>query len=77
MSALHTIATVLDLDYAGVDFAVAADGRLLLFEANAAMIIAPPTLDPIWEYRRPAVRRATEAVQVMIRDRASDTGPRR
>ncbi len=55
MSALHTIATVLDLDYAGVDFAVAADGRLLLFEANAAMIIAPPTLDPIWEYRRPAV----------------------
>jgi tetratricopeptide (TPR) repeat protein len=42
MSALARIAAVLGLDYAGVDFAVAQDGRVLVFEANAAMTIAAP-----------------------------------
>ena len=65
---------MLALDYAGVDFALSSDGRLLLFEANAAMIIAPPLPDAIWDYRRPAIRRATESVRALILASASKTG---
>ena len=75
MSALRAIAAALELDYAGVDFALAADGRLLPFEANAAMIIAPPPLDPIWDYRRPAAGRAIDAVRAIVLGRASGAEP--
>ena len=41
MRALADIQATLGLDYAGIDFAVAPDGSLLLFEANATMAIIP------------------------------------
>ena len=74
MAALAAIAGALALDYAGVDFALAPDGRLLLFEANAAMIIAAPPPDPVWDYRRPAICRAIESVQALILARAGAPG---
>ena len=43
MAALGGIATMLDLDYAGIDFAIDADGNVLLFEANPTMAIYSPT----------------------------------
>jgi hypothetical protein len=50
MAALDEIRSEVGLDYFGVDFALAADGSVLLFEANAAMVvIAPP--QPIWDCR--------------------------
>jgi tetratricopeptide (TPR) repeat protein len=58
MAALAGIGATLGLDYAGVDFALAPDGRLLLFEANAAMAIVPAAEGAMWDYRRPAVLRA-------------------
>jgi hypothetical protein len=58
MATLADIAATLGLDYAGIDFALAPDGRILLFEANAAMVIADPMPGPLGEYRRPAVERA-------------------
>jgi tetratricopeptide (TPR) repeat protein len=66
MAALAAIAATLGLDYAGVDFALAADGRLLLFEANAAMTIVPPAEGAMWDYRRPAVQRALNASRSLI-----------
>ena len=44
MAALAGIGAALGLDYAGVDFALAPDGSVLLFEANATMVIVPPEL---------------------------------
>lgn len=71
MAALHAICTRLSLDYGGIDFALNADGDLLLFEANATMVIAaPPDNDPRWAYRRGAISAAIEAVVAMIRQRA-------
>ena len=67
MAALAAIATTLGLDYGGVDFALAADGRLLLFEANATMTIAMPPPDPDADYRRAAIRAVLDAVQAMLR----------
>ena len=36
-------ASALGLDYAGIDFGLERGGNLLLFEANATMVIAPPS----------------------------------
>lgn len=52
MAALREIGLRLGLDYAGVDFALGKDGSLLLFEANATMVINPPGAEAMWDYRR-------------------------
>jgi glutathione synthase/RimK-type ligase-like ATP-grasp enzyme len=70
MTVLAAIQDRLGLDYAGVDFAVGPDGDLLLFETNAVMKIVPPDASPQWDYRRPAVTRATEAARRMLLERA-------
>ncbi len=66
MAALREIERSLGLDYAGVDFALAPDGRLLLFEANATMTMAPPPPDPIWAYRQPAFDRVLDTARALI-----------
>jgi hypothetical protein len=63
MAALAALSERLGLDYAGVDFALAPDGSVLVFEANATMTINPPPPEPIWAYRRAAA----EAVQSAVR----------
>ncbi len=64
----------LGLDYAGVDFAVGPDGDVLLFEANATMVIAPPAADERWNYRRAAIDRIRDAVVAMIRRKSNQPG---
>jgi glutathione synthase/RimK-type ligase-like ATP-grasp enzyme len=66
MTALGRIRDALGLDYAGVDFALAPNGDLLLFEANATMVIAVPDADERWAYRRVAINRIIDAVVAMI-----------
>ena len=66
MGALRGIQATLGLDYAGIDFALAPDGSLLLFEANATMAIIPLAPDPIWDYRRRAVTDALAAAQRLL-----------
>ena len=61
MTALTNIQTALGLDYAGIDFGLAPDGSLLLFEANATMAIIPLAPDSIWDYRRQTVTAALTA----------------
>jgi hypothetical protein len=67
--ALHRVAATLGLDYAGIDFALDADGDLVVFEANASMAIVPPKSDARWDYRRAAARRAADAVRAMVVER--------
>jgi tetratricopeptide (TPR) repeat protein len=71
MAALQRIKHELGLDYAGVDFAIGADGELLLFEANATMVIAPPSQDERWAYRREAIGKILDAVAAMITARSA------
>jgi glutathione synthase/RimK-type ligase-like ATP-grasp enzyme len=66
MRALQGIRDALGLDYAGVDFGLSADGDLLLFEANATMVIAEPGPDERWAYRRAAIGGIIDAVVAMI-----------
>ena len=67
MAARDEIRSKIGLDYFGVDFALAADGSVLLFEANAAMVAPPP--EPIWDYRRGPVAAILEAAKRMALSR--------
>jgi glutathione synthase/RimK-type ligase-like ATP-grasp enzyme len=69
--ALEGIRDALGLDYAGIDFGVNADGDLLLFEANATMVIAVPDNDARWAYRRTAITKILEAVVAMLRQKSA------
>lgn len=71
MAALAGIGNVLGLDYAGVDFALDDDGKVLLFETNATMVIAKPADDPRWAYRHRAIEKALDAVAAMIATRTA------
>jgi hypothetical protein len=66
VSALAQIGKMLGLDYAGMDFALDPDGSVLLFEANATMVINPPPPESIWDYRRGPIQRALDAAKRML-----------
>jgi glutathione synthase/RimK-type ligase-like ATP-grasp enzyme len=74
MAALAAVNAALHLDYGGVDFGRDRDGRIVVFEANAAMAIYPPPDDPRWDYRRGAHERAIAAVRRMLVDRGMTGG---
>jgi hypothetical protein len=46
---------------------------VLLFEANATMVIIAPDPDPIWDYRRRAIADATDAVTRMLARKAGQS----
>ena len=70
LAALTGLGARMGLDYAGVDFGLRADGRVLLFEANATMVIVPPPPDAVWDYRRAAINGALEAARQLVLTRA-------
>lgn len=59
---VRRMAELLDLDYFGIDCSLLSDGRLLVFEANAAMnILLNPTASPnCWEAPVRKIRGAIE-----------------
>lgn len=70
MRALERVCAVLGLEYAGIDFALAPDGAVLVFEANATMALVPPAPEEIWDYRRPAIETALQAARRLLETRA-------
>jgi glutathione synthase/RimK-type ligase-like ATP-grasp enzyme len=73
MQALEQVCRELDLDYAGIDFGLAPDGSVLLFEANATMSIITPGPDRIWDYRRAPIKAALQAArELVLRQAARD-----
>jgi len=67
VEALGRIGAQLGLDYGGADFTIDSAGSVVLFEANATMIVPVPDPDPRWEYRRRPIERA---VREMLLERA-------
>ena len=70
MRALEAIQAELELDYAGIDFGLSDDGEVLLFEANATMVIAKPGNEAHWAYRHRAIDRVLEAAVAMLTEGA-------
>jgi hypothetical protein len=54
------------LDYAGIDFGLGPNGDVLLYEANATMVVNRPEPGEKWDFRRPAVERIYAAVRAML-----------
>ena len=71
VTALARIRDALNLDDGGIDFGLNEAGEVLLFEANATMVVNPPDADDRWTYRRPAVKRILDAVHAMMVARAT------
>ena len=76
MAGLAGVCERLGLDYAGVDFGLGRDGEVLLFEANATMVVNPPGADPSWDYRRAPVDRILAATRAMLIAYAQGSAPR-
>ena len=74
MAALRGIGAEIKLDYFGVDFTLAPGGKVLLFEANAAMVVIAPPPEPVWDYRRGPVADILEAAKRMALSRALAAG---
>lgn len=71
VAVLRRIAAALDLDYGGIDFAVNTRGDVLLFEANATMVMIPLAADEKWNYRRRAFAEVFGAVRGMLMAKAA------
>jgi aromatic-L-amino-acid/L-tryptophan decarboxylase len=71
MAALERMVEVLGLDYGGFDLGISQQGEILLFEANATMMVEMPDDDPRWDYRRRAVERIHTAVRNLLLTTAS------
>ncbi len=71
--ALVRVQAALGLDYAGIDFALAGDGRIVVFEANAAMTALPPDAGEHFAYRAASSNAVAAALVRMFRGRAGGT----
>ena len=63
---LLRIGQALGLDYGGIDFALDDEGSVIVFEANATMVISRPPPEQIWDYRRAPIERVFRAVKDML-----------
>jgi hypothetical protein len=66
MEALRRIEATLGLEYVGLDFSLSDTGDVILFEANACMVVNPPDQDKKWNYRRSAVQRILDAIRHLL-----------
>lgn len=69
LSALERIGQTLALDYCGIDFGFDHNGNLLLYEANATMLISQPGNERQWDYKRKAIEKALTATKRMFVER--------
>jgi tetratricopeptide (TPR) repeat protein len=66
MAAIGEVGRRLDLDYAGLDFSLLADGRVLVFEANATMLVHREPDDGVFAYKNRTVAAIVEAFEAML-----------
>ena len=74
MQAIGAIGKALQLDFCGVDFALCPDGRVLLFEANATMMVHPEDPDGVLAHKNRYVARIFEAFNRLIAKVCADQG---
>ena len=65
-AALAEIAAAIPLEYFGIDCAIARDGRLLLFEADAAMLVHGTDPPDLYPYKRAGFERIQNALNALL-----------
>ena len=66
VDAIHAIGETIDLEYAGIDFSVTADNRVLVFEANPTMLAHPEPIDGPLAHKNEYVFRIQRAAEGML-----------
>jgi hypothetical protein len=74
LRAVEAIGRRLALDYAGIDFTVLEDGRVLVFEANATMLVHREARDGVLAHKNAYVQRILDAFEQMQASRVSEYG---
>jgi hypothetical protein len=79
MAAVEAIGCRLDLDYAGLDFTLDRQGRVLVFEANATMLTHLEPEDGPFAAKNPFIQPIVDAFQARLavlagRDRSLQAG---
>jgi len=74
VAALQGIARMLELDYAGIDFGLDGERRVLLYEANATMTVVVPEAHDAPYRRLPAERVVVEVIKMLARRASGVTG---
>jgi len=77
MDAIRAIASRLDLDYAGIDFSLMPDGRVLVFEANSTMLVHPESATGLLAPKNPYVQRILDAFEQLLARTAEGSQPDR
>jgi hypothetical protein len=72
-AAVLAMARATGLDYCGVDVGIAADGRVVFFEANATMLVHDEKDGPFL-FKNPYVARIKTAFDAMLARRAGHAG---
>jgi len=65
-AAIQAIGARMDLDYAGVDFSVLLDGRVLVFEANPVMLVHSEDQHDLLAFKNTNVTRIFEAFETHL-----------
>jgi tetratricopeptide (TPR) repeat protein len=66
MHALRMIGQKLDLDFCGIDFSLLPDGRILVFEANATMLVHLEQFHACLAFKNSYVQRILDAFDAML-----------
>ncbi len=77
-TALHALAAIgrqLDLDYGGIDFALTAEGQVVVFEANATMLVHREAADGPLAHKNPYVDRIAQAFARLLDERLAARSP--
>ena len=69
-AAFRSLCDKIGLDYFGIDCAETRDGRLLLFEADVAMIVHALDPEPDFSYKKPVMRSLFAAFQQDLEEKA-------
>jgi len=75
MNAIAEIGRRLDLDYGGIDFALTPDGQVVVFEANATMLVHREAPDGPLAHKNPYVDRIADAFERVLHARAESPCP--
>ncbi len=66
LQTLEAIAKAIDLEYFGIDCSIDRDGRVLIFEADPAMLVHTSDPPDLYPYKKQYIPRIYEAVHAML-----------
>ncbi len=71
LQALEKVGQRMGLDYFGIDLSVMPDGRLLIFEANATMLVHTESFYPQLKFKNPYIQKIIDAFEALLAKRTA------